>query len=183
MVELDPVVVDVAHRFFAVPKDPRLPIAVADARQYLERHSARWDVIAIDTFFEDGVPFHLTTREFLELVDQRLTPGGVVVTNVIGAVQGQDSKLLRALYRTHRSVFPTVLVHPVGPAIGYRNIMVVATDGAAPPKAFLRPQWARVRAKHTSAPDLTRAIGQRYDALIPTGDVPILTDAYALLVQ
>lgn len=54
VVELDPVVVDVARRFFAVPDDPRLPIAVSDARQYLERNSARWDVIAIDTFFEDG---------------------------------------------------------------------------------------------------------------------------------
>jgi spermidine synthase len=187
VVELDPVVVDVAHSFFAVPNDPRLPIAVADARRYLERNPARWDVIAIDTFFEDGVPFHLTTREFLELVHKRLTSGGVVVTNVIGAVQGEDSKLLRALYRTYRSVFPTVLVHPVGPSVGYRNIMLVATDGAAPSKAFLREQWQRLRVKHQSAPDLTAAIRQRYDSLIPTGDVPILTDAYApvdaLLVQ
>jgi spermidine synthase len=187
VVELDPVVVDVAHRLFDVPNDPRLPIAVSDARRYLERNSARWDVIAIDTFFEDGVPFHLTTREFLELVHERLTPGGVVVTNVIGAVQGQDSKLLRALYRTYRSVFPTVLVHPVGPSVGYRNLMLVATDGAAPSKAFLREQWQRLRAKHPSAPDITTAIRQRYDSVIPTGDVPILTDAYApvdaLLVQ
>ena len=30
VVELDPVVVDVARRFFAVPDDPRLPIAVSD---------------------------------------------------------------------------------------------------------------------------------------------------------
>jgi spermidine synthase len=179
VVELDPVVVDVAHRFFAVPNDPRLPIAVADARRYLERHSSRWDVIAIDTFFEDGVPFHLTTREFLELVHDRLTPGGVAVMNVIGAVQGDGSNLLRALYRTYRSVFPTVLVHPVGPPVGYRNVMIVATDGAAPSKRFLLEEWRRLRAKHPSAPNLTSAITQRYDSLIPTRDVPILTDAYA----
>jgi predicted membrane-bound spermidine synthase len=41
VVELDPVVVDVARRFFAVPDDSRLPIAVSDAREYLRRNSAR----------------------------------------------------------------------------------------------------------------------------------------------
>jgi spermidine synthase len=179
VVELDPVVVDVARRFFRVPDDPRLVIAVSDARQYLERHSGRWDVIAVDTFYEDGVPFHLTTREFLELARERLSPGGVIVTNVIGSLRGDGSKLFRALYRTYRSVFPTVLVHPVGVGVGYQNLILVATDGPAPRKAFLDEQWQRVRAKHPSAPDLIDAIANRYDALIPTGDVPILTDAYA----
>jgi spermidine synthase len=179
VVELDPVVRDVARRFFAVPDDSRLPIAVSDARQYLDRSSARWDVIAIDTFYEDGVPFHLTTREFLELARTKLTPGGVIVTNVIAAVSGPGSELFRALYRTYRSVFPTVLVHPVDGGTGYQNVILVATDGAAPSKAFLREHWQRLRAKHRSAPDLTDAIAQRYDGLIPTRDVPILTDAFA----
>jgi spermidine synthase len=178
-VELDPVVVDVAHRFFAVPDTPRLPIAVSDARQYLARNPARWDVIALDTFFEDGVPFHLTTREFLELARERLTPGGVIVTNVIGSIEGDGSKLFRAVYRTYRSVFPTVLVHPVSGGTEYQNLMVVATDAAAPSKAFLQQRWRRLRARHPSAPSLSAAIARRYDALIPTGDVPILTDAYA----
>ena len=179
VVELDPVVVDVARRFFAVPDSPRLPIAVSDARLYLERSSARWDVIALDTFYEDGVPFHLTTREFLGLVRERLTPGGVLVTNVIGSVRGEGSKLFRSLYRTYRSVFPTVVVHRVTGDDGYQNLIVVATDGAAPSKGFLLEQWQRIRAKHPSAPDLTEAVAHRYDSLIPTGDVPILTDAYA----
>jgi spermidine synthase len=179
VVELDPVVADVARRFFAVPDHPRLPIAVSDARQYLVKNSARWDVMAIDTFFEDGVPFHLTTREFLEVARKRLTSGGVIVTNVIGSVSGDGSKLFRAVYRTYRSVFPTVLVHPVAGGTGYQNVIVVATNGAAPSKVFLREQWQRLRAKHPPAPGLVDAIAQRYDAFIPTRDVPTLTDAYA----
>ena len=179
VVELDPVVADVARRFFAVPDDPRLPITVSDARQYLVKNSARWDVIAIDTFYSDGVPFHLTTREFLELARSRLTPGGVVVTNVIGSVTGDGSKLFRSVYRTYRSVFPTVLLHPVAGGTDYQNLMVVATNGAAPSKAFLREQWQRLREKHPLAPGLGDAIAQRYDSFIPTRDVPTLTDAYA----
>ena len=43
----------------------------------------------IDAFYADAIPFHLVTREFLELVRSRLDPGGVVVTNMIGAVTGE----------------------------------------------------------------------------------------------
>jgi spermidine synthase len=177
VVELDSVVVDVARRFFAVPGT--LPVAVADGRRYLVDNDARWDVIANDAFFDDGVPFHLTTREFLELVRARLAPGGVVVTNIIGSVTGPSSKLFRAVYRTYRSVFPTVLVHPVYGGDTYGNQMLVATDGAAPTKAFLRARWQAMRAAHPSAPRLDAAIRGRHDSFVPTGDVPTLSDAYA----
>jgi spermidine synthase len=177
VVELDSVVVDVAHRFFAVPGT--LPVTVDDGRRYLGANDARWDVIAIDTFYDDGVPFHLTTGEFLELVRSRLTPGGVVVTNIIGAVKGPSSKLFRSMYRTYRSVFPTVAVHPVGGGEGYGNIMLVATEGAVPTRSFLLDRWRELRASHPGAPRLNDAISLRWDALIPTRDVPTLTDAYA----
>jgi spermidine synthase len=176
-VELDPVVADVARRFFAVPE--RLPVAVDDARRYLDKHEERWDVIAIDTFYDDGVPFHLTTQEFLTLVRDRLNPGGVVVTNVIGEVKGTSSKLFRSLYRTYRTVFPTVAVHPVGSGDAYGNVALVASESPAPAKPFLQQRWRDVLATHRRAPSLRRAIAGRWDALIPTRDVPTLTDAYA----
>jgi spermidine synthase len=179
VVELDPVVADVAHRFFAVPDDARLPVDVQDARRWLADHEERWDVIAVDTFYDDGVPFHLTTREFVSLLESRLTPGGVAVVNLIGSAKGPSSKLVRAVYRTYRSVFPTVLVHPLGTADAYGNVILVATDGAAPTKAFLRERWRSLRASHPSAPALASAISGRYDGFIPTADVPTLTDAYA----
>ncbi|MBD0318347.1 MAG: fused MFS/spermidine synthase, partial [Thermoleophilia bacterium] len=74
-VELDPVVVDVAHRYFHVPEnDARLTVEVGDGRQLLARSDERWDVIVIDAFFADAIPFHLVTREFLELARGRLAP-------------------------------------------------------------------------------------------------------------
>ena len=76
-------------------------------------HEGPWDVIVIDAFYADSIPFHLATREFLELARSRLTPGGLVVTNIIGAVKGPDSRLFRSMLRTYRAVFPTVAIHPV----------------------------------------------------------------------
>ena len=184
VVEIDPVVVDVGYRWFDVPRDPRLRVEVGDGRQFLARDDRRWDVIAIDAFFADAIPFHLVTREFMELVQRRLAPGGVVVTNAIGALEGSGSRLFRSVYRTYRTVFPTVLVHPVleegqrGDE-AYRNLILVATDGAAPGRDFLARRWADVRARVPSAPDLEAAIGDRRDDPIPTGDVPTLTDDYA----
>ena len=72
-----------------------------------------WDAIVVDAFYSDSIPFHLATREFLELARSRLRPGGVVVTNIIGTVKGDESRLFRSMLRTYRAVFPTVAIHPV----------------------------------------------------------------------
>ena len=71
---------------FELPRDQRLRVASEDGRRWLARNDGRWDVIVIDAFYADSIPFHLATVEFLELARSRLSPGGVIVTNVIGAI-------------------------------------------------------------------------------------------------
>jgi spermidine synthase len=193
VVELDPVVEDVAYRFFALPRDPRLKVEVDDGRRFLDRHDEKWDAILIDAFFADAIPFHLFTREFMELAKSRLNPGGVVMTNTIGSIAGGRSRLFRSVYRTYRSVFPTVLVHPTiigadGGDTDVRNLILVATEGAAPTKAFLEERWREIRRENPTAPDLVRRIRDRHDRPIPITGVPTLTDQYAptdalLLIQ
>ena len=91
------------------------------------------------------------TREFLQLAQARLNPGGVIVTNAIGAIEGPGSRLFRSIYRTYRTVFPTVLVHPTilpgdrGDAT-FRNLILVATESAAPQRTFLADRWEEIRA-------------------------------------
>jgi spermidine synthase len=184
VVELDPVVAQVARRWFALPDSPRLRVAVSDARTWLERHDRRFDLAAVDTFFSDGIPFHLTTREFVERLHSRLAPGGVVLVNVIGALEGDDSRLLRSLYRTYREVFPTVTLHPVWAQNGQdtaivRNVILVATDGPLPQRPFLQERWRALRRARPQAADLTAAIAGRWERPVPVDDVPTLTDDYA----
>ena len=184
-VEIDPVVVEVAHDYFDVPRDdPRLEVSVGDGRRFLADADTRWDAIVIDAFFADAIPFHLVTREFLELARSRLEPGGVIVTNAIGAIAGPGSRLFRSIYGTYRTVFPTVVVHPAILAGDegeetFRNLILVATEQAAPQRTFLAQRWAEIRREAPTAPDLRQAILDRHDALIPTDDVPVLTDDYA----
>ena len=183
-VELDPVVRDVAYRFFELPRDERLKVDVDDGRRWLDDDERRWDAIMIDAFYADAIPFHLFTSEFMELVRSRLNPGGVVITNTIGSITGEQSRLFRSVYRTYRTAFPTVLVHPVklpgdegDDAV--RNLMLVATEQAAPDKAFLTERWRQIQADFPRAPDLTKAIRDRRDADVSVAGVPTLTDDYA----
>ena len=177
--EVDPEVVKVARRFFAVPASPRLRIDVEDGRRFLAKHTDRYDAIVVDTYYSDSIPFHMATREFVELARRRLEPGGVIAMNVIGAVRGNGSKLFRALYRTYRTEFPTVVVHPVDHPDSFGNIILLATEGGEPQKSLLAARWRELRARRPTAPDLSGAISMRYDAPIPTADVPTLTDDYA----
>ena len=184
VVELDPAVVDVAYEYFELPRDPRLRVETEDGRRFLANNDGPWDAIVIDAFYSDSIPFHLATREFLELARSRLAPGGIVATNIIGAVRGRDSRLFRSMLRTYRAVFPTVAIHPVrAPGetdlTGIRNVIVVAGEGAAPSKEFLQERWAELKRTSPGLPDLTAAIRGRVDDDVPTEDVPVLTDDYA----
>ena len=181
-VELDPEVVNVAYRWFGLPRDERLGVTVEDGRRFLQVNERRWDVIVLDAYYSDSLPFHLTTREFLELARERLNPGGVVVANIIGSVSGPGSRLFRAFYRTYRQVFPSIAVYPVdlvGDPESIRNIIVVASEAALPQPEFVRQRWQDVLEEHPQAPNLEQVWTSVWDRFVPTGDVPVLTDDYA----
>jgi spermidine synthase len=83
-----------------------------DARPWLERMDERsYDVIMVDAYRQPYIPFYLATREFFELVRDRLAPGGVVIVNA-GHPEGNDD-LETVLGRTMAEAFPTVLRHPI----------------------------------------------------------------------
>lgn len=99
VVEIDPVVVEVASRFFALEPDARLQVHVDDGRRYLDRCEARYDAIVLDGYGLHEVPSHLSTREFLALVRRALAPQGVVVANVWGDVSQRHHACTLATYR------------------------------------------------------------------------------------
>ena len=109
----------------------------------------------------------------------------MITTNAIGALTGPNSRLLRSLVRTYRSVFPTVAVHPVfeendpRDPTEVRNIILVAGEGALPGTDFLASRWEEIRRASPKAPDLSTAIRGRWRRDIPAADVPLLTDDYA----
>lgn len=88
--EINPQVVEVAtdRRFFTFLPDARVPIDLVpgDARRMLEKERAAgdplYDVLVIDAYSGDAVPFHLATREAFRLYVDRLAPGGILAVHV-----------------------------------------------------------------------------------------------------
>jgi spermidine synthase len=121
-VEIDGDVSAVGRRYFDM-RNPRLRMHTEDARPFLRRARARYDVIGIDAYRQPYIPFYLTTREFFALVRRHLTARGVVIINV-GHPKG-ESALERTLAATLRTAFPNVMRDPIEPT----NTMLVASVG------------------------------------------------------
>lgn len=84
-VEIDPVVVQLAHDYFDLPRSPRLRLIVADGRRYLEETSDCYDLIFLDAYGDGDVPRALKSEEFLEVVKAHLDRNGLVVANLWGS--------------------------------------------------------------------------------------------------
>ncbi|MDR7415739.1 MAG: fused MFS/spermidine synthase [Armatimonadota bacterium] len=183
MVDIDPHVIEVARRYFHVPVGGRLRAFAEDGRQFVRRTSARYDQVLLDAYLRDTLPFHLATREFFQEVRGVLTPRGVFVMNVIGALAGPDSRLFRSVYRTLREVFPAVYVFPVefGPWGGeeaMRNIIVVSTQEPPEPPAAVRARYGRMRSR-IRIPGFEAVVRDLYTRPVPVQDVPVLSDNFA----
>ncbi|MDH4139194.1 MAG: fused MFS/spermidine synthase, partial [Coriobacteriia bacterium] len=182
-VEIDPVVVDVAERYFGLPSDERLRTFTADARRFVQTNEETYDIVLIDAYYADALPFHLTTQQFFEEVERRMSADGVVAYNVISAVEGDKSKLFRSMYRTAGSVFEHLWVFPIGlgaegDAQKTRNIIVIATD-ADISEETLRERVNRRVDQRVTIDGFDEFAEDLYTQVVPVGDVPLLTDDYA----
>jgi spermidine synthase len=126
-IELDPQIISIGQRYFAM-NQPNLTAIAADGRRWLAQQpdAGRWDLVAIDAYRPPYIPFHLTTVEFFTLVRTHLSDQGVVAINV--GRTAQNFALVDALAATLHQVFPTVYaIDEPGPANDLGNSLVVAT--------------------------------------------------------
>lgn len=106
-VDIDPVVVEVAKQFFGFREDATLKAYVQDGRQFIEERLNVYDVIFLDAFSSEDIPYHLATREFLEAVRRAVTARGVVLANVWGSGL---SPLYDSMVRTYQEVFDELYI-------------------------------------------------------------------------
>ena len=143
-VDIDPAVIDVAHRWFRPPRDARVRYVAEDGRRFLDRTRERYDAVLIDAFTAERLPPHLLTAEFFQLVRSRLAPGGVVVMNTIenhGAPT--DSPYLASIARTLGAVWPSVEAVPGRPGNGGSSTDNVLFAAGPSQLGDARACWAR----------------------------------------
>ena len=154
-VEIDPELTELGRRYLDL-RNPRMRTFAEDARPWLERSRGGYDAIMVDAYRQPYIPFYLTTKEFFELVRDRLAPGGLVIVNA-GHPEGQN-ELEQMLGRTMAAAFPRVLRYPIEET----NTLLVAGEGAF--------SGARLRGNLGALPAPLRAEGR----LAATGLAPRL---------
>ena len=159
-VELDPAVTKAGRRFFGLDDNPRLDVHTADARPFLRRSDGGYDLIVVDAYRPPYVPFYLATREFFELVRERLAPGGMVALNV-ASVPG-DTRLARGIATTLAAELPAVWTWQ---ALRFNQI-VVGLDRPLPEDELRR----RLRAVSGDLAPLTRLAARDFQPARVSGD-------------
>jgi len=114
VVEIEPVLYYLSLKYFDLSKTSKITNHTEDGRVFLSRNEQKYDVIFADAFGTDiAVPFHLTTKEFYELVSERLADDGVLIMNFIGKVRTPRPSLFGSVTKTVTSVFPNTLIFPI----------------------------------------------------------------------
>ena len=119
--EIDPEIIAVGRQYFDM-NEPNLNAIAQDGRWGLAHSQKRYTIVAIDAYRPPYIPWHLTTREFFQIVYQHLTEDGVMAVNA--GRSPNDRRLVDGLVSTIQAVFPSVYVMDVP---GTFNTIIYAT--------------------------------------------------------
>jgi spermidine synthase len=175
VLEVDPGVVDIDREQLGLEPSERLQVRVADGRVGLgEEEPGQRDLVVGDAFGGLSVPWQLTTREALELIDRALSDDGVYAMNLI---DHPPLDFVRAELATLRAVFPHVALLARAPALAGEdggNVVALASRAPLPVAEIERRMDER---------DLVwqAATGAELDAFI--GGAQVLTDDHAPVDQ
>jgi len=143
-VELDPGVIDISRKYFGLRATKTFRLIENDARVFLNKHTEPYDIIFVDAFTGSYIPFHLTTKEFYELVRSRLAPHGVAAFNFIPAEGLFDSNI-----RTVKLAFDNVhFFNSDDRADSMSNVIVIGRlDALSDAEILQKGEAAQVRYK------------------------------------
>lgn len=114
VVEIDPKMTQLAEKYFNLDtQNDRLKIYHEDGRRYINTTQSKYDCILIDAFKGLNVPFQLTTEEALTSAKNSLNENGIVITNLISALDGKNANFINHEYATYKKVFGNVKIFKV----------------------------------------------------------------------
>jgi spermidine synthase len=168
-VEIDQGVIDAAQKFFGIRQTERVRYIEGDGRVFLKRNQSPYDLILLDAYQGGYVPFHLLTKEFYELVKQRLTAGGAVAFNV-----HEGSRLYNSTYVTLMSVFGNVALYPSGEG----ETIMVSSVSPSLDRETIAERAAALQERYKFRFPLPQILAKRTD-MPPAKKGDLLTDDFA----
>jgi spermidine synthase/MFS family permease len=177
VVEIDPVVTQIALEQFGVKKDTKVISYNMDGRQFIQElaQAGTYDIVIQDAVNDLSVPYHLMTREYKEHVRKLLKPDGLYLLTIIDDVPG--GIFLRSAIATLREVYPEVklLREARDPSKG-RRVYVVA---ASMQKLDIAELDGIVKAQGGEGTHTAALTDEEMHEYLNAGPALVLTDAYA----
>jgi spermidine synthase len=172
-VELDPMVMQLADKYFGIKQEPNFNVVEQDGRLFLTASPRLYDLILIDAYRGPFVPFQLLTKQFYQIVKEHLSGDGVVVQNIEPTTMLFDSAV-----NTLHAVFANLDFYPA-----QGNIVVVAYDGKPRSHEELQAIAAERQAALHLRYDLTQMLGARRplstEGSLVDPKAAVLTDDFA----
>ena len=140
VVEIDGKITEIAKQYFYlndlieeynINENQRLKLITEDGRTYLNRNEKKYDAILNDAFSGSSPAKTLTTLEAVQNIKKSLNENGLYLTNIISAIEGKNSKFLKAEVNTIKQVFKNVYIIPCTDEYELDkvyNVMVIASD-------------------------------------------------------
>ena len=132
VVEIDDKMTQIAIEQFGLNiNDSRLHVFNQDGRSYLNYSKNKYDTILIDAFKGLNAPFELTTYEALVHAKNMLNENGLVLTNIIASIEGEESDFIEYEYATYKAIFDDVKIFMVAnkDRTDRQNLILVGIKG------------------------------------------------------
>jgi spermidine synthase len=138
-VEIDPLVVRLANKYFGVRTEGTVRIETADGLKFIAETDKKYDAIYMDAFLkpsvdtdDTGAPLSLRTRQFYQQMQTKLKAGGVVAFNLNPHPGLQDD------IRTISQAFPQTYVFPLSGIGGAVVVGSTESNRLAPTELITR---------------------------------------------
>lgn len=114
-VEIDPIIIELAHKYFDLPENGNFNIHCEDAIDFVYNTKNKYDFIIVDIFVSKGMPYKFMTREFIQKAHSILKNNGVIGVNLFGTedISEEINAIFRSEYKTYSSIFNTLYCFPV----------------------------------------------------------------------
>lgn len=128
VVEIDPMLPDIAREHFEYSDPANVNIITQDARVFINQTINRYDVILVDVFSDSEIPYTFITHEFGQQIRRILNPDGIVSANIIAGTSGDCSELFKAISAPYRSEFRHSAYEVRFPGNSRSNIITAHSD-------------------------------------------------------
>lgn len=109
VVEIDPELRTISQDYFGYTNPSNVNEVFTDARSFVNQSMKKYDVVLVDVYGDTSIPFTFMTKEYGRALARLVAPGGVVIANVIGGLEGPCRETLYAVDAAYRSSLPHVL--------------------------------------------------------------------------